>query len=153
MVTILVGCAAAVALSCAGPGQSIYKVSDDKKNEIKGYFMQIREWRAEIKLPGVEPSDSMIQKYWNMDMHSLRERLAKMCELPAEPTEKCNDVCTIAENICENAEAICRIADELENDRWADEKCASAKASCKQAKERCCGCEDKHGNGHGDSAD
>ena len=69
--------------------------------------------------------------------------------MPAEPTNTCNDVCTIAENICENAAAICRISDELENDRWADEKCASAKASCKEAKETCCGCEDKNGNGHG----
>lgn len=155
VVSMLVAATAAAVLSCgaAKPQQrSAFVVQDQKKNEIRDYFMLIREWRAEIGLPGVQPRYALIQKYWNVDIHSLRQKLAKMCELPAEPTDTCNDVCNIAENICENAEAICRIADELENDRWADEKCASAKASCKEAKETCCDCEAKNGNGHGDSA-
>jgi hypothetical protein len=138
----------AFAMSCAGKGQapSQFVRSDARKDEIKMLWGQIREWRAEIHLRGVEPTSHMIQRYLHVSMHDLRQELANMCEQPTEPTDTCNDVCSIAENICENAEAICRIAGELDNDHWADQKCASAKASCKEAKQRCCDCE--HKNGH-----
>ncbi len=138
----LVACTAAAVLSCAGPPLVQDKWGTDRKDEIRAYFMQIREWRAEIGLKGVEPQYAVIQTVRGVPVGDL----ARMCELPAEPAGACNDICGIAEHICENAEAICRIADELENDRWADEKCASAKASCKEAKESCCDCEAKHGN-------
>ncbi len=151
IVTVLVAATAAAVLSC-GRSKPVLEpsvVQVDRKNEISAYFMQIREWRAEIGLPGVEPRHAVIQKLRDVTVDDL----ARMCELPAEPAGECNDICGIAEHICENAEAICRIADEPKDDSWADEKCASAKASCKEAKESCCGCEAKHGNGNGDSAE
>jgi hypothetical protein len=55
--------------------------------------------------------------------------------------ETCNDVCSLADAICDNAEQICILADELgKQDTWAQGKCASAKASCRDAKKKCCGC-------------
>jgi len=139
----------AFALSCAGAGtptRSVYQRADLEKDEIRSLWMQVREWRAEIGLRGVEPQHSLIQRYVHVSMHKLRQDLARMCEQPTEPTDTCTDVCNIAESICENAEKICTIAGELGNDAWADQKCASAKASCKEAKERCCNCESENGS-------
>ena len=71
----------------------------------------------------------------------------RICPDEYEPvTEECQDVCSLAGAICENADSICRIAGELPGDTWAEGKCDSAKASCKEAKERCCSCE--NGAGH-----
>lgn len=72
--------------------------------------------------------------------------LRRVCEPPPEPSPSCTDVCNLAEAICDNAGDICRIADELADDYWAKEKCRSAKASCKEAKEHCCGCEGENGH-------
>lgn len=145
----LLAVAAAIALSCAGkaPEPTPYQRHDARKNEISQLWMQIRQWRAEANIPGVEPSYGLIQSVRLTPMSRLRDELAQMCEQPAEPAPECNDTCGLAENICENAERICKIAGELGNDPWANEKCASAKASCKEAKETCCECESKRGDG------
>jgi hypothetical protein len=53
----------------------------------------------------------------------------------------CDDVCNLADAICDNAEAICTIAGELgKDDDFAQDKCSSAKGSCREAKQKCCGC-------------
>jgi len=137
--------AGAAALSCAGPAkrQSIYTERDKGHDEISAYWMQIRGWRADIGLTGIEPEYHLIRRYANVSIHTLENELATMCEQPAEPAKECSDVCGLADAICDNAEAICRIADELGEDPWAKQKCASAKASCKEAKQKCCGCEEK----------
>jgi hypothetical protein len=58
----------------------------------------------------------------------------------AGTSDTCKDTCTLADSICDNAGRICEIAGELVGDAWAAEKCASGKASCDAARERCCGC-------------
>ena len=60
--------------------------------------------------------------------------------LPGPPQARCADVCELGGAICENAEDICAIATELGDDAWAKDKCDSAKASCREAQERCCQC-------------
>ena len=41
----------------------------------------------------------------------------------------------------DDAETICNLADDLGEERhWAQDKCSSAKASCRDAKKKCCGC-------------
>ena len=57
-----------------------------------------------------------------------------------QPQHRCADVCELGSAICENAEDICAIAAELGDDAWAKDKCDSAKASCREAQERCCQC-------------
>jgi hypothetical protein len=73
---------------------------------------------------------------------SVREA-ARSCPADHAVPTVCNDVCSLAENICDNAERICTLADELgKDDDFAQQKCTSAKASCREAKQRCCGCSD-----------
>ncbi len=108
---------------------------DREKQDIQDLWMQIREWRVE-KGWGTEPPRDMIRQIRRMSVHQLR-----MCPANPEPrTTSCRDVCNISEAICDNAESICRIAAQLGNDSWAQEKCENAKASCKEATERCCEC-------------
>jgi hypothetical protein len=104
-----------------------------RKKEIQDYWIQIRDWRVDhgwsaepvIRVPGA----------------SVRE--IRRCKAPRAPsTDTCQDICTLKDAICDNAQSICRIAGELEGDAWADEKCKSAKASCKEATEKCCQCTD-----------
>ena len=65
----------------------------------------------------------------------------KVCPDAHPVPAKCNDVCDLAVAICDNAETICNIAAELgKQDDYAQSKCESATASCREAKQRCCNC-------------
>jgi hypothetical protein len=125
------------AFSCAGAQRN---ATDPRKNEITALWTQIRDWRREANLP-VEPRRE--------DVNSIRftpvKEVQRVCPEGHNVPETCNDVCSIADAICDNAESICILADELgKKDTWAQDKCASAKASCRDAKKKCCGCsEDK----------
>ena len=127
-----------LAASCGGgqPAMS-YERIDERKHEIQLLWAQIRNWRQEAGLKGVEPPHSEIVK-----MHAEPATQAEnICPEYGEPaTPRCSDVCGIAEAICENADAICRIRSELPRDTWAQGKCWSAKASCKEARQECCQC-------------
>jgi hypothetical protein len=61
------------------------------------------------------------------------------CEV-AQTNPECDDVCTLADSICENADRICVLADQLAPDEWAVQRCASGRASCERATQRCCDC-------------
>jgi hypothetical protein len=98
--------------------------------------MQIRAWRIEAGLRGAEPPDLMKMSIWQKPVVEVRTS----CEVSADPPDACADVCNIAEAICDNADEICRLAEDLAGDSWAKEKCDSAKASCREAVERCCDC-------------
>jgi hypothetical protein len=139
VVAVLVGLALGFALASCGGGHNrmAYERIDQRKQEIHMLWAQIRAWRQDAGLKGVEPPRGEIIK-----MHGKSIDLAKrVCPMDTEPsTPRCQDVCSLAGAICENAESICRIADELEGDSWAQDKCSSAKASCKEAKQECCRC-------------
>jgi hypothetical protein len=104
-----------------------------RQKEIQDYWMQIRQWRVE--------------RGWSAEPVPPRpeERAVtpatRKCETTREPsTDTCQDTCNLKDAICDNAESICRIAKQLENDGWADGKCRSARASCAEARQRCCEC-------------
>jgi hypothetical protein len=109
----------------------------EKRNEITALWTQIRDWRQEAGM-GLDPAPKTILMVERRTAKKVaRERLC-----PANPPPPaCDDVCGLSDAICENAESICGIAAELAPDDWAEEKCNSAKASCREAKQRCCSCE------------
>lgn len=109
----------------------------DKKNEITALWTQIRDWRVEAHM-GVNPSDKTLIEMTNKPVKTA----ANVCPDSHVAPPACTDICDLAEAICENATNICAIAAELAPDAWAEEKCTSAKASCKEAKQQCCGCDD-----------
>ncbi|HTJ41108.1 MAG TPA: hypothetical protein VL463_03405 [Kofleriaceae bacterium] len=66
--------------------------------------------------------------------------VAKVCTPPPAPSETCTDACKLGDSICHDAGRICELADELPGDAWAADKCASGKAACERAQQRCCDC-------------
>ena len=111
-------------------------VSDPRLDEILERDNEIREFRRELGLQG-DPSRSDREVWMVRPLSKARA----VCPTHAYPqTPKCKDVCNLADHICENADAICDLADELKSNQWARDKCASAKASCKDGKKRCCDC-------------
>jgi hypothetical protein len=106
-----------------------------KKNEITALWTQIRDWRREARME-VEPPAAMIQ--------SIRGKTVRQAGNVCPdhvPPPACTEICDLAGAICDNAENICGIAGELGGDPWAREKCDNAKASCKEAQQRCCDCD------------
>lgn len=132
-------CGAGLGLgACATTQPAVtYEQIDQRKQEIAMLWSQIRGWRQDAGLRGVEPPPRAI-----LEMRGkTTAQAARVCPQPVQPeTPRCSDVCSLADAICENADRICRIADELGGDAWADGKCSSAKASCKEAREACCRC-------------
>ena len=125
-----------IVAACAAkqPSRSVSQFDEDKA-DIALMSSEIRQWRAEMGL-GVEPPAETLLQYRHVPVKKLR-----LCpDEPAPNGEKCKDVCTLKDHICDNAENICRIAEDLDGDGWAIEKCNTAKASCKQATEKCCEC-------------
>lgn len=133
-----VGLAVLLATGCASTKPSMsYEHIDQRKQEIAMLWAQVREWRQNAGLRGVEPPAREIVAMQGKPMSSA----TRVCPAPVAPhTDRCQDLCSLGDAICENAESICRIADELGRDPWAQDKCASAKASCKEAKQECCRC-------------
>lgn len=107
-----------------------------KENQITALWTQIRDWRREAHMP-LDPPNSLLFQYQRLSVQQTR---AACPETQAVPTA-CNDVCSLADDICDNADQICKIADGLgPNDEYAQDKCTSAKASCRDAKQHCCEC-------------
>jgi hypothetical protein len=126
--------------ACPGPskGPSAAEFRMQKKNEITALWTQIRQLRHEAHMD-VEPSPILISQ----PPTSVSEA-KRACPDNHPVPRTCNDICSIADAICDNAESICGLADELgKDDDFAQGKCTSAKASCREAKQRCCGCSDK----------
>jgi hypothetical protein len=107
-----------------------------KENEITALWTQIRDWRREAHMD-LDPAPGIELQMKNRSVPEAKRVCPEVHEVPP----KCNDKCDLSVAICDNAESICRIADELgKGDEYAQEKCASAKASCREAKQRCCNC-------------
>jgi hypothetical protein len=97
-------------------------------------WTQIRDWRREAGMR-VEPSAEVFNEYRTRTLKEAQ----RVCPDTHPITKACEDICSLADAICDNAEAICDIAAKLgKDDRGAQDKCTSAKASCKEAKQRCC---------------
>ena len=115
-------------------------------DQIEELWMQIRDWRVHAGM-GTEPSQQTMVQIRGMSARTVRKNA--MC--PTQPkSDTCDDVCDLADAICDNADSICSLADEIPDDSWARDKCTSAKASCREAKERCCACNDPNEDGRED---
>ncbi len=56
-------------------------------------------------------------------------------------SQTCTDSCTLSDSICDNAGKICDLANQLQGDSWAADKCSRAKATCDAAHAKCCDCQ------------
>ena len=133
---LLLGAMVAAIVACGGAKASHTWQPDPRHNEITALWTQIRDWRREAKMD-LDPTPQM--------MSLLRTKTAKdagkVCTEAQQEPPTCGDICSLADAICDNAEAICDLADDLgKDDAFAQEKCTSAKASCREAKQRCCNC-------------
>ena len=108
-----------------------------KMTEITALWAQIRGWRHDAHMDLDPPPALMFE--WRAKPFIEAKRVCPEGHAPKNKT--CDDICLLAEDICDNAERICIVADELgKTDQPAQEKCTSAKASCREAKQRCCNC-------------
>lgn len=122
-----------IAASCGGPPN---RPEPDPRNEITALWTQIRDWRREAGMQ-VEPRREDLVQVAPMTVRDVQ----RVCTADHQVPQTCGDVCSLADAICDNAEQICILADELgKQDTWAQDKCSSAKASCRDAKKKCCGC-------------
>lgn len=154
---LLLGLGLAIAIAACAGGKSQQRVAaspeasgsraeveiDPRKQDIEKLWNEIRDWRLD---KGMTP-DPLIDLTKRPEI--IQSSVAKIRQCPTEEqpprTDECTDVCTLKDDICDNAASICRIADNLGDDAWARGKCNSAKASCKEATEKCCGCQaDEH---------
>jgi hypothetical protein len=104
--------------------------------EITNLSSEIRKFRRDLGFER-DPTPSDLIQMKGKTVHEARAICPDHHEVPAS----CSDVCILADHICDDAEAICGIAKELgADDDFAQQKCASATASCRQAKQRCCAC-------------
>lgn len=132
---LLLGAAVGLGLvACASGPQAMPTAEVElRKKEVQDYWMQIRDWRVDIGLT----ADPMGRQGPGPAVPPVRRK----CETTREPsTDTCQDVCNLKDAICDNADSICRIARQLEGDSWAQGKCKSARASCDEARQRCCEC-------------
>jgi hypothetical protein len=121
-----------IGLSC-GPRKPPNTI---KQNEITALWTQIRDFRREAGLP-VDPRREEVISIERVTFDQAKH----VCPDAHVVPPRCENVCDLAEAICDNAESICILADELgKDDKWAQDKCSSAKASCREAKKLCCKC-------------
>ncbi len=133
-VGLLLGIAISIVVACGGT--QVPNHDQDKRTQIAILWGQIRDWRREAKMP-LEPPRALTFQYQNRAVQEAK----RVCTDGHVVPKTCDDVCDLSDAICDNAEAICGLADELgKDDTFAQEKCASAKASCRESKQRCCDC-------------
>jgi hypothetical protein len=130
--------AAAIAACMHSPPPRRLEDRQQKLNEITTLWVQIRDWRREARME-LDPSPATALQWRGRTVPEA----ARVCPEAHRVPATCADVCNLADAICDNAERICNLAAELgRDDQLAQEKCASAKASCREAKQRCCNCSD-----------
>jgi hypothetical protein len=112
--------------------------AQDKRAEIIALWTQIRGWRHEAQM-GLDPAPDTLLGVRGLSVKNAQ----RVCPDGHRVPTSCNDVCNLSDAICDNAERICEIAVELgPDDKLGQEKCESSKASCREAKQRCCRCSD-----------
>ncbi len=135
------GLALALIVACGAQSTvpSDWQRRQAKLNEVTTLWAQIRQFRREAGME-VEPSPASTLQWRD---RSVKEA-ARVCPDGHTVPKPCDEICSLADAICDNAEAICDIASELgKDDQMAQEKCTSAKASCREAKQRCCSCSEE----------
>ncbi|MBS1119675.1 MAG: hypothetical protein H6Q90_1903 [Deltaproteobacteria bacterium] len=128
---------AGLMLSCMrAPQAAMPDPRPQKMTEIIALWAQIRGFRREAHMD-LDPNPTT-ELQWRTKTVS---EAARVCADGHQVPKTCGEICSLADAICDNAEAICGLANELgKDDQAAQEKCTSAKASCREAKQRCCNC-------------
>ncbi len=132
---------AAVIVACGGRQQTEppWLSRQRKLDEMDQRLTQIRQWRHERGIPAEAPRERCL------DLAPASRPLHQAKNVCRPRTtwcrRACGEICTLSDDICDNAEAICALADELgKDDKEGQARCASGKASCHDAKQRCCDC-------------
>ena len=107
----------------------------ERRNEIDRLWIQIRGWRHDAGWE-LDPPSALELEFRTKSVTDAR----RVCPDGHDEPASCREICSLAHDICDNAETICSIADELGKDDPAQRKCTSAKASCRDAEQRCCDC-------------
>jgi len=132
-------CGIALAAAITACSHTPHRVSQETRmqmlNEITTLWAQIRGWRHEAHME-LDPAPGAMSQWRGRSVPEA----ARVCPEAQTVPPRCDDVCSIGDAICDNAERICNLADQLGNDYLAQDKCTSAKASCREAKQRCCSC-------------
>lgn len=159
VVTLLVSAGVLGMIACAAaPSKSPQPVTGDAApagvvhppeiQDISMMMAEIRRWRTEMGLPP-GPLDSTLTMFTRPGAPP-----PLMCTGDDRPSEgTCGEVCDLATHICDNATDICRIAGDMPANAWAADKCSKARASCKEADEKCCGCDEANLRGGGGGGD
>jgi hypothetical protein len=126
----------ALVAACGGPQEVDRSHRLELENRVTSLWNDIRAYRRDAGMPLDPPRSFMMQ----FQGRSVQEA-ARVCVDGHQVPPRCDEVCSLSDNICDNAEEICNIANELgKGDEYAQDKCTSAKASCREAKQRCCNC-------------
>jgi hypothetical protein len=136
---LALGAIIAIIVACGGR-QSLmpdWQIRQHKLDEMDRRLGEIRQWRHEHGM-GIEPT--------SVDISFVRSKTVpqakNVCPADHVVPKSCSDICVLSDDICDNAEAICAIADELgKDDKEAQDRCASGKASCREAMKHCCECQ------------
>jgi hypothetical protein len=133
----LAALACAVAVACArhSPPTATWEARMRKADLVNELWVQIRDWRRKAALE-LDPPSTLAVMFRDKSVSAAKA----VCPDAQATAPTCEEMCSLAESICDNAETICQIADELGKDDPAQDTCASAKASCREAKQRCCNC-------------
>lgn len=102
--------------------------------EIDRLYSEIRVFRSDLHMEHLEPPSPELVGIAGKSVKEVQRVCPENHKIPAA----CDDTCRLSSHICENAELICKIADELGPQDRSQEKCTSAKASCRTAKQKCC---------------
>jgi hypothetical protein len=131
---LVLGIGLSIVVACGGAPPPPPTV--DKHTQILLLWSQIRDWRHEAHMP-LDPPRALMFQYQALPLQQVK----RVCTDGHQVPKTCDDVCDLSDAICDNAEAICGLADDLgKDDTFAQDKCTSAKASCREAKQRCCDC-------------
>ena len=136
MKALLIASAIALVAMNACGGRQNPQANQDKRETIIALWTQIRDFRHQAHMD-LDPSPMTLNQIRFKSVKDAEKVCVENHNVPA----KCDEVCSLADAICDNAESICTIADELgKDDDFAQGKCTDAKASCHEAKQKCCGC-------------
>jgi hypothetical protein len=144
---LAVACGGVRKASAPAPAMSraegVAPVAGDPRSRIEALDRQIADDMARAQIPpvaapcsGAACAEAMSRPFATPTPES--RQADPQCRPSATPA--CTDTCTLATSICSNQQKICDLAHQLEGDDWAAGKCESARASCKAANDRCCGC-------------
>jgi hypothetical protein len=154
---LVAGALCAIAIACGGAAKhaaapaapeagmpAAAGPAGDPRAELDALSRQIDADLAALGLPRPPvPATACIQPPCDAEAMSAGAAPAHAADPACKPGggETCRDACRLSDSICDSAGRICRIAADLGGgDAYANEKCASGKASCDASRTRCCGC-------------